>query len=69
MSVSWRRMGVAAQLAAESLLDEVCLTISPLLVGGDARRILDGPPFEAAPRLRLAHVFSSDDYLFLHYRA
>ena len=30
--------GVAAQLAAAGLLDEVCLTVSPLLVAGAARR-------------------------------
>lgn len=61
--------GIAAQLVSESVLDEVCLTISPLLVGGDARRILDGPPFEPARHLRLAHVFAEDGYLFLHYRS
>jgi riboflavin biosynthesis pyrimidine reductase len=60
--------GIAAQLAAESLLDEVCLTIAPMLVGGDARRIFDGPPLQPMNGLRLAHVFAADGYLFLHYR-
>jgi riboflavin biosynthesis pyrimidine reductase len=32
---------VAAELAAAGLLDELCLTVSPLLAG-DAHRILDG---------------------------
>ena len=31
------------QLAAAGLLDELCLTLSPLLVGGEAKRILAGP--------------------------
>mgnify|MGYP003288305023 CR=1 FL=1 len=30
------------QLAAAGLLDELCLTLSPLLVGGDAKRLLAG---------------------------
>jgi riboflavin biosynthesis pyrimidine reductase len=61
--------GIAAQLAAESILDELCLTVSPMLVGGDARRIFDGPRLEPPPRLRLAHVYAADEYLFLHYRS
>ena len=31
-----------AQIAAAGLLDELCLTISPVLAGGQARRILAG---------------------------
>jgi len=31
------------QLAAAGLLDELCLTVSPLLAGGEAKRILAGP--------------------------
>src|SRR5207253_3568742 len=31
------------QLAAAGLLDELCLTLSPKIVGGDSRRILTGP--------------------------
>jgi riboflavin biosynthesis pyrimidine reductase len=34
--------GIAAQLATAGLLDEVCLTVAPLLAAGEARRILDG---------------------------
>jgi riboflavin biosynthesis pyrimidine reductase len=32
-----------AQLAAADLIDELCLTIAPYLLGGDSRRILAGP--------------------------
>jgi riboflavin biosynthesis pyrimidine reductase len=33
-------------LAAAGLVDELCLTISPLLAGGDAKRIIAGPPLD-----------------------
>lgn len=53
------------QLAAAGLVDEVCLTVSPLLLGGDARRILDGA---AAPtELSLAQVLEEDGFLFCRY--
>lgn len=61
-----------AQMAGEGVLDELCLTISPLLVGGDARRILSGGPAadlvpETLRPLRLAHILAEDDYLFCRY--
>lgn len=34
---------VLAQFAAAGVLDELCLTVSPLLTGGDAPRIMNGP--------------------------
>lgn len=60
--------GVAAQLAAADLLDELCLTVSPLLVGGNARRILDGDQLEMPKALQLGHVLEADGYLFLRYQ-
>lgn len=33
-----------AQFAAAGVLDELCLTIAPLLAGGGAPRIMNGPP-------------------------
>jgi riboflavin biosynthesis pyrimidine reductase len=60
--------GVAAQLAEADLLDELCLTVSPLLVVGDAGRILDGDSLELPTRLELLHVLETDGYLFLRYR-
>jgi riboflavin biosynthesis pyrimidine reductase len=46
-------------------LDELCLTISPSLEAGDARRIANG---DAPPRdLRLATVLRSGDTLLLRY--
>jgi len=56
------------QLAAAGLLDELCLTLSPRLVGGDAKRILDGPPVPDPAPLRLCSVCEQDGFLFLRYR-
>jgi riboflavin biosynthesis pyrimidine reductase len=56
------------QLAAAGLLDELCVTISPVLAGGQAGRIIQGPPGSEAPaRLDLAHVLTGDGYLFCRY--
>ncbi|HEX2193281.1 MAG TPA: pyrimidine reductase family protein [Acidimicrobiales bacterium] len=59
---------VAAELAAAGLLDEVCLTLSPLLTAGDAHRILYGAPLAPPVSLSLVHVLEADGYLFLRYR-
>jgi riboflavin biosynthesis pyrimidine reductase len=53
-------------LTAADLVDELCLTVSPLLVGGDAGRIAAGPP--APPReMSLRHILRSEDMLMLRY--
>ena len=56
------------QLARAGLLDELCLTLSPRLAGGEAKRILDGPSLEAAAGLRLCSLCEQDEFLFLRYR-
>ncbi|MFY9913413.1 MAG: dihydrofolate reductase family protein [Nocardioidaceae bacterium] len=49
-------------------LDELCLTISPQLVGGDPTRILTtGPWLEPAVRLDLRHLLTGDGALFSRY--
>ncbi|HVA60419.1 MAG TPA: pyrimidine reductase family protein [Mycobacteriales bacterium] len=55
-----------AQLVAAGVLDELCLTISPLLVGGDAPRILKGGPVGPRPA-RLIHLLEADGELFARY--
>jgi riboflavin biosynthesis pyrimidine reductase len=55
------------RLVAEDLLDDLCLTVAPLLAAGGAPSILEGDVLPAAPRLTLRDVHRADDHLFLHY--
>ncbi len=55
-------------LAAAGLLDELCLTVAPLLVAGDAKRILAGPALQPPPELVLHSLCEEDGYLFFRYR-
>jgi riboflavin biosynthesis pyrimidine reductase len=49
------------------LLDEMCLTIAPYLVGGLARRIVTGPG-QVLTRMRCAHILTDDaGYLYARY--
>jgi riboflavin biosynthesis pyrimidine reductase len=49
------------------LLDELCLTIAPYVVGGLARRIATGPD-QALIRMRRAHLLGDDaGYLYARY--
>ena len=58
--------GINGQLVAAGLVDELCVTVSPRLVGGGSSRLAVGP--DAAPTdLRLAHVLEEDGLLFLRY--
>jgi riboflavin biosynthesis pyrimidine reductase len=54
------------QLIAADLVDELCLTITPLLAGGGPGRIAQGPPAEAR-EMRLRHVLADGVQLFLRY--
>ncbi|MFN2535450.1 MAG: dihydrofolate reductase family protein [Pseudonocardiaceae bacterium] len=56
-----------AQLAAGDLIDELCLTIAPCLLGGDSRRILAGPPVNMN-RFALHTICEESGYLFLRLR-
>ena len=56
------------QLAAAGLLDELCLTLSPLLAGGDAKRILAGAALAPGRGWRLRSLCEQDGFLFLRYR-
>jgi riboflavin biosynthesis pyrimidine reductase len=58
------------QIAAEGRLDELCLTVSPLLAGPGAERITQGmqlPGGDAALPCTLAHVLADEGYLFCRY--
>ncbi len=54
------------RLHAAGLVDEVCLTISPVLAGPGPGRIIAGPA-AALTRMTLAHAVAVDSYLFLRY--
>ncbi len=56
------------QLAAGGLVDELCLSVSPRLLGGDSKRILAGPALDEHPALGLASVCEQDEFLFLRWR-
>lgn len=53
------------QFVAAGLLDELCLTTSPLLAAGPAGRIVSGPP--ATQRLSLGHALVDGDFLLCRY--
>ena len=56
------------QLVAAGLLDELCLTVSPLLAGGDAKPILVGPALPPGPGWQIRSLCEQDGFLFLRYR-
>jgi riboflavin biosynthesis pyrimidine reductase len=56
------------ELARAGLLDELCVTISPLLASGDAKRIIAGSTLDTLQPLDLRSICEEDDYLFLRYR-
>jgi riboflavin biosynthesis pyrimidine reductase len=55
------------QLAAADRIDELCLTVSPILAAGDAARIVNDAPLSVAQPLRLAHVLEDEGLLFTRY--
>jgi riboflavin-specific deaminase-like protein len=63
---------LARELFALDLVDELFLTLSPLLAGGEAAggealRILAGAELEPARSMKLAGILRSESYLFLRY--
>ena len=56
-----------AQFAAAGRLDELCVTIGPLLAGGDAGRILTGPALPGGLSLSLGHVLEDAGFLLCRY--
>ncbi|MCF6521967.1 dihydrofolate reductase family protein [Streptomyces sp. JJ36] len=57
-----------AQFQAAGALDELCLTLSPLVTAGDAPRILRGPALGPDPQpMRLEGLLADDSFLFTRY--
>src|SRR5262249_50608391 len=56
------------ELAKEGLLDELCVTLAPLLASGDAKRLISGSTLAELAQLRVRSICEQADYLFLRYR-
>jgi riboflavin biosynthesis pyrimidine reductase len=56
-----------AQMLAADLIDEILLTVAPVGVGGDSRRITHGATPEAPIGFHLDRAMTEDDFLFLRY--
>lgn len=58
-----------ADLVESDQLDELCLSVTPMLVGPGAARIVDGGPWVGGPvRLDLIGLLEEDGALFARYR-
>ncbi|TQM11171.1 pyrimidine reductase family protein [Pseudonocardia kunmingensis] len=55
------------ELVAADAVDELCLTVAPLLVGGTAGRIAIGPESGHHHPLKLLEILHEDDVLLLRY--
>ncbi|MCP3820881.1 pyrimidine reductase family protein [Streptomyces sp. A3M-1-3] len=56
------------QFVAAGVLDELCLTVAPMLTAGDAQRIAGGPAIAVPERFALASVLEEAGFLFTRYR-
>ncbi|CAL9619096.1 hypothetical protein SUDANB176_05803 [Streptomyces sp. enrichment culture] len=56
------------QLVAAGALDELCLTVSPMLAAGDAQRIAGGPSVTLPRRFALKSMLEEDGFLFTRYQ-
>lgn len=54
-------------LLAQGLIDEVCLSLTPRLVGGGSPRVAQGPERPDLEPLQLRRVLEEDGVLFLRY--
>lgn len=55
------------QLVALDLVDELCVSVSPLVVGSDSRRIATGPPGLPSRAMTLQRILEADGMLLLRY--
>ncbi|MFI9201882.1 pyrimidine reductase family protein [Streptomyces sp. NPDC053048] len=56
------------QFASARVLDEMCLSLAPMVATGTAPRIMAGPPLEVPERFVLGSVLEHDGFLFTRYR-
>jgi len=55
------------QLVAAGVLDELCLTLSPMVAAGDAQRIAGGPSLAVPERFELVSLLEDAGFLFGRY--
>jgi riboflavin biosynthesis pyrimidine reductase len=55
------------QLVAHDLVDELCLSLAPLVAGGDSARVAHGPGLPEPKRMQLTRILEEDEILFLRY--
>jgi riboflavin biosynthesis pyrimidine reductase len=60
---------ILGELVGAGLLDELCLTIGPLLAGPGAPRIVTGSPAAQAQPMTLTHVLDDSGFLLCRYQA
>ncbi len=58
-----------AWLADAGMIDELCLSIAPLLAGGPSPRLIHGAALAGPLTLELAHLLEEDGMLFARYLA
>ncbi|MER5195377.1 pyrimidine reductase family protein [Streptomyces sp. NPDC002755] len=56
------------QFVAAGVLDELCLTVSPMLAVGDAQRIAGGPSVAVPRRFALVSLLEEEGFLFGRYQ-
>ncbi|MFD8302148.1 pyrimidine reductase family protein [Streptomyces sp. NPDC059690] len=56
------------QLVAAGVLDELCVTVSPMLTAGDAQRIAGGPSVPVPQRFALVSLLEEEGFLYTRYR-
>ncbi|MHC3469623.1 pyrimidine reductase family protein [Streptomyces sp. 7R007] len=56
------------QLVAAGVLDELCLTVAPMLTAGDAQRIAGGPSVAVPQRFALVSLLAEEGFLFSRYQ-
>jgi riboflavin biosynthesis pyrimidine reductase len=55
------------EIVAADCVDDLLLTVAPMLVAGDAATVLHGPPLDPPTGLSLRSIHRAGDHLFLHY--
>ncbi|MFJ5885258.1 pyrimidine reductase family protein [Kitasatospora cineracea] len=69
----WRRQlseggpRLLGQLAAGGVLDELCLSVAPLVTAGDSPRIVNGPGIPDVRPMRLVSLIEEKGFLFTRY--